>query len=460
MNKRVYPLIAAVSLIASFYAACSESDKQNVAGGISEETNTVAGVLTDLNGNPVQGVPVLARHVSIDSIQFSDTTSAEGEFAFPIVRQGGYGVSAVHDSLAYYETFKYEGKGLNLEGGLRHVASVSGKIALDDGYNLDGIDVSVPGSKWHAEADSLGRFTLSGIPEGRYALLVTSPDPSRYLSAQFAMTLENSGYRLKGPLPAEMPIVEEIYGSHKDSVVCLPASNEYGLLAWWPMDYAPVLGGDSVTTDVRGFSGTAKLYGGVEQGTGIVGNSLRFRSAERFGVIEDDRGILDSLDELTLEAFVKLNDFADDGVYQKNIMGKLGFGAEDDKNVFSLALIRGVCGTEKPSLAFFLADGSGDDSFDSDGACESAVVSNADLVMDSWIYVVVTWKDGSLKIYQNSELVGVRNIGVNLLLPSGEPIFFGKEDLDFELDDVRLGAKAITSADVLYRYYQKTGGKI
>ena len=34
------------------------------------------------------------------------------------------------------------------------------------------------------------------------------------------------------------------------------------------------------------------------------------------------------------------------------------------------------------------------------------------------------------------------------------PFVFGDEELDLKLKDVRLGEKAITSADVLYRYYQ------
>jgi hypothetical protein len=40
---------------------------------------------------------------------------------------------------------------------------------------------------------------------------------------------------------------------------------------------------------------------------------------------------------------------------------------------------------------------------------------------------------------------------------STAPFVFGDKEIDMTLSDVRLGEKAITSADVLYRYYQRGG---
>lgn len=449
MKKFVYPLMGAL-LLGVF--GCSED--RDVAGGVSEETNTVAGILTGIDGVPVKGMAVSARHASIDTLVFTDTTTEKGEFAFPILRQGVYGLSASADSVALYNTFTYEGKPLDIEASLRKTGNVKSRIVLNDDADIFGAEIYIPGSSWKAISDSNGSFSLEHVPLGDYSVMVKSPDPVRYLDAQFALGLKKDGFSLKGPVPAEMDVASlEIDG---DSVAALPLSAEYGLLSWWPMDYVSSQMGDTVTTDARGRVGSSKLYGGAELSKGLSGKSVHFVGAGQFGVIEEDRGILDSLTEMTLEILVKFDSISPKkGTYQKNVMGKLGFGSEEDRDVFSLALVNGICGAEKPSLAFFMADGSGE-AFE----CDNAVVSKADLVEKEWMHVVVTWKDGSIRIYQNSELTGSKDIGVKMLMPSDEPIFFGKEELDFELDDVRLGARAITSADVLYRYYQKTGGKL
>lgn len=458
-----FPLVFVGTLSASLLLGCSESDSKNVAGGVSEETNSVAGILSDKDGKPLGGVAVLARHVAIDTLQFEDTTSAEGEFSFPIVRQGIYGVSANDGSVAYYSAFKYAGEKMNIDATMRPVSKVSAGVSLDEDAELKDIEVCIPGSRWCSKTDSLGQFTLSRIPVGTYNIEVHSPDPVRYLDAQFALDLREDGFSLQGPLQSAAfqsevePNVNFVTDgvSSKDSkpVITLPLSVEYGIVSWWPMDYIAVVDGDTVTTDARGRIGSTRLYGGVELGQGAMGKSLRFRNAKQFGVIEDDRGSLDSLEELTLEAFVNVHSVGK-GNFQKNIMGKLGFG-EDRKDVFSLALVNGECGVEKPTLGFFMADGTGEEF-----SCDNAVLSSAGLVENEWYFVVVTWKNGTLKLYQSGELVGSSDIGVKMLQQSDEPVFFGKEDLDFELDDVRLGAKAITSADVLYRYYQKNGGKL
>lgn len=76
---------------------------------------------------------------------------------------------------------------------------------------------------------------------------------------------------------------------------------------------------------------------------------------------------------------------------------------------------------------------------------------------NEWTHVVVVWSEGALQIYLNGKLDNQAEISVMQLESSDEPIFFGKEDVALKLDDVRLGAKAITSADVLYRYYLRGG---
>lgn len=454
MNFSAYLLVVLSGVFGFAFLGCSSENDSTIAGGVSEETNTVAGILTDANGTPIRKAIVLARHTSVDSVQFSDTTSEKGEFTFPVVRQGVYGISSEYNSQAFYKTVEYVGKAISIDAELRPVSSVSAAVSLSEGDELSGIEVRIPGTIWQTTTDSSGHFTLSDVPEGDYSLEIRSPDPGRYLNALVPLKLSGSDCNLGGPRPVEYRTEPSKKDTYTDSVIVLPLSTEYGLISWWPMDYISVARGDTVTTDARGRMGSAKIYGATLT-KGAISKALHFENAAQFAVIEEDHGVLDSLTELTLEAFVKINDLKSyTGAYQKNVFGKLGFGSVNDQNVFSLAMINETCGAKNPTLAFFLASQPG-----AEFSCENAVVSSAKIAENEWIHVVVTWKNQALNIYLNGENVGSRPVGIKMLSPSDEPIFFGKEDFDFELDDVRLGAKAITSADVLYRYYQKTGGE-
>jgi len=453
MIKLERPLVAAQILLA-ILSGCTLNDRSMT--GVSEETNAIAGILSDGNGKPVSGTVVLARHTTIDSLTFTDTTKQDGSFSFRMKRKGAYGISAQKDSLAYFDVVEYYGQTVKVDASLRPTASITAKVALSDGLGSEGIEVGVPGYAFSTVFDSTGYFTLSGLPVGQYNLLVRSPDPGHYPDAVYTVNLQQDTLALGGPLPTDA-VVEDapVTSIDGDAVLTLPLSTEYKLLSWWPMDKTSVSDGDTIISDARGHMGDMKIYGSASLTDGAVGKAIRFNDAAQFGVIEDDSHALDGLTELTLEAFVKFNGLGKDersAAGQKNIIGKLGFGSDDDQNVFSLALIDGVCGAEKPALAFFMAQEVGEEF-----SCDHAVISDSQLVENEWIHVVVTWKEGFARIYQNSELAGSGNVGVNALPSSNEPIFFGKENLDFELDDVRLGAIAITSADVLYRYYQKIG---
>ncbi len=439
--------------------ACTETG--NVAGGVSEETNTVAGILVDVRGKPVSGVSVLAKHATVDSIAFIDTTGEDGRFAFPLVRQGLYGISGKTDSSSFYQTVNYDGKEQNVEVALKRSFDFEGQFVLDTNEQVSGILVSLPGSGWKTETDSLGNFELKGVPEGFYAVQANSPDPIRYLNAAYLLDVSSEGSSIAGPLPASIDVDSlksnggrEALASAGDqeNQVRLPLSTEYGLLSWWPMDVISSSDGSVTTLDARGHTDAVLLYGIDEMVEGHSGKALFLNSSDRFGVVENDRGALDSLGEMTVELMLQIDSTKERGSYRKNIFGKLGFGGDDDKSVFSFALINQDCGVQSPSIAFFLADGSGDSL-----RCENAVVSSQPIDYKSWTHYVVTWDGGKLSLFKNGVLDASKDVSVKLILPSDEPIFFGKENINIKLDDVRLGAKAITSADVLYRYYLRGG---
>lgn len=449
----------AFGLLGGMAVSCSTE----VAGGVSEETNTLAGVLTDHKGHNLSGVAVVARHMVEDTLVYADTTDDKGRFAFPLHRQGGYGISASADTLAFYSTVEFLGKKIEMDAKLRETVSFKGRVLLDSSMTQSNVVVTLPGTPWVSEADSAGNFSFEGIPVGTYAIVAKSPDPIRYLDAAYVLDAGDEPAVIAGPLPTTGRVLYGVDSSACGirfekggaSVVQLPLSTEYGLLSWWSMDYAVTSGKQMSIRDARGRIEAILLYGDAELVEGVSGKALALNGADQFGVIENDNGALGGSNELYLELLLQVDSAKStksEKSYRRNIVGKLGFGSEDDHDIFSLALIKGECGVDEPHLAFFLADGSGDSL-----SCRNAVVSKESFDFGTWTHVVVVFESGIVKMYKNGILDAEQEVSVSTIQKSDEPIFFGKENLNLKLDDVRLGEKAITSADVLYRYYLSGG---
>ena len=116
MTNKLYMFLLALSAFALLLCAgCSNDD---VAGGVSEETNTIAGVLTDRVGHPVASAMVYCKSVDVDTLETSDETDSKGRFSLPVKRYGSYGISATVDSLAYYQVVEYAGKDVEIQSEL------------------------------------------------------------------------------------------------------------------------------------------------------------------------------------------------------------------------------------------------------------------------------------------------------------------------------------------------------
>lgn len=470
-----FGFVSVFALLLCYFAACSESGDE-IAGGVSEETNTLAGVLVDASGKGLAGVPVVALHYVYDTVRFVDTTDSDGKFGLPLSRQGQYGISAYTDSSAYYETVNYVGEKLSVSAKLSAVGDVAGVLNLRLDTNAVGVYVGIPGTDWGVETDSTGAFELEGVPAGVLPLYAKSPDPMRFNDAVYVVTVsEKSKAKFRGPIPTglfelfagETGEVDSVNGfvdvdgfveyvaAVSSEVLQFPLSTEYGLRSWWSMDYLSVNGKSGTMSDARGWTEGMVVYGGAELVEGVDNKAFAMVGAKQYGVIENDRGLLDSAKEFTLEAWVRVDSvLSDDDSYRKNIVGKLGFGSEGDKDVFSLALVKGECGAKSARFAFFIADGTGDSL-----SCSNAVVADVGVDYGSWVYITSVWNGESLSLYQDGKLSAEKTVSVNQIDVSSEPIFFGKEAINLKLDDVRFGVKAITSADVLYRYYLKGGAK-
>ncbi len=443
------------------FAACSTE----VAGGTSEETNTIAGVLTNSSGKVLSGVVVAARLADAgssasDTSVYADTTDSEGRFVLKPDTYGEYGVSAVTDSSAFYALTEYVGKPVALSGRLFATSSIAGNVYLRPDSAASGAVVCIPGTAWRTVADSNGSFNLKGIPGGEYFVSVISPSPSYVMSSYYKVSIpvdsgvaasgssSSADTTLKTSGPVSSGVAADVAFEYVNFMSwVLPLSTDYAVKGYWTMDYLTPTASAGTFNDVRGFTGVATLYGGsLVTGRNGAGYALSLSGADEFAVIENDNGVLDSATALTVEAWVNVKDLMDTGsVYEKNIFGKLGFS---DTSVFSLAVIKGKCGVTEPSFAFFLAGGTGDSL-----SCASAAVDSVPVTTDEWINLVAVWNGSTISLYRNGMLAMSAKTSVSRLsAPASVSVYFGKENLSVLVDDVRWSTAVLTGDDVFYRY--------
>ncbi len=394
-----------------------------VAGGSSEETNSIAGILQMPGGSAAAHVAVEARLTTNGKFLYTDTTDERGEFSIAVRSSGTYGVSASTDSFAFYDTVSVFGKSVTCNGSLAATDSIRGRIFLRKGIPAENATVELSGSPWKTVADSDGSFVLRGVPRSRFALAVTSPEPTFALGVSI-------------PFSPEEFAIESV---RRD--VFLPLSPDYSVAGFWTFDFAS----DGYTADTKGLSGKAKLFGNASLDSGLSETkALRLESAADFAVVEEDRGVLDNATELSVEAWVKFSRLDTGKASIENIFGKLGFS---DSAVFSLAVVNDTCGAEGAAFAFFLSQGSGDSL-----RCETAAISKVG-ISEGWNYLTASWDGDSTKIFVNGILSGAAESPIESLVgENGIPLYFGKGNLSLILDDVRISTVALEDVDAEYRY--------
>lgn len=434
MNKFYLTAFAGLLFAALAWVGCSDNE---VAGGVSEETNTIAGILVDKKGAPVVSAMVYCKSVDADTVTSSDETDSKGKFSLPVKRFGNYGISATVDSLAYYEVVEFMGKDVELNTAtLKETADISGRVMLRDDSTSAGIVVRIAGSSWSATTDSLGFYKLEGVPAGKTTLQVIPADLTRFVKVEHEVN------------------VGALAGAKGTDSVMVPLSMEYGLRSWWAFSAVGNEGPVDFVSDSRSWTAGMKLYGNPEYGgfvsygeTSNVVGAAHFKGASQFGVVEDDRGILNAVTGFAVEVVLQVDKVLDTAAtYRKNLVGKLGFGSEDDQNVFSLAVVKGECGADKASFAFFMADGSSDSL-----SCKNAAVSKDALAFGKRYYLMATWNGKKISLYENGQKVRETDVPFEKILPSEESIFVGKESLEFSLEDLRISVEPLNEADAEFR---------
>lgn len=430
---------------AAFLAATSSAFILSACtGGVGEETNTIVGAAEDDQSVPADMLDpqvTAPNHDTVDSA-IPDTTRQEYSDKQTVVDNDT--INDIVNTPAFDAPIG---------------SDFNGKLYNTNGQILD-ISVKLPNGTQQTQTDSLGYFTLSNLPEGTYPMFVSlGNDEIAYLVQKG--TYGNSLY---GPVSAsaissitaaslKAPPVETVYyDGEADTDPSVGSDSSYV-----PFEPADSIAPAGNTGTIGNEDGTPLSPGTPYNGYFTIVAANELPNDIDYGVVKhwnsgilnastekDQNGIVTSLKEWNVEVKFVLNSVDAENNYIKNIFGQFG----DEGSYFSLALINGECGTTAPSLAFFVGE-------DNKFSCSSAVISAAEVKANETMSVTATVNNGLLKLYKNGFLIANNYVGYSLQKTAEVPPFvFGDTEFDLKLNDVRLGEKAINSADVLYRYYQ------
>lgn len=460
--------IAVLSM--GFWVSCS---KDQTAGGSSEETNAIAGVVVDGSGKPVANAWVEIRstaeqyqsttvkkasaatlQLAATSESYRDTTDSLGRWDVDVSRKGLYTV------LSGDAKGRMSLRNVDLQGDVvvrdTLLPSVSFQTTITCRWGLSqGLLAVIPGTMFHAYADSFGVVQFDSLPQGEVNVKIISPDVYRYEDIQVSLQLDAKGVsKLWGPYNGSdvldsamrMAVQSEVNQLTPD-VISLPLRYDYGVRGWWAFDQLKKDGSFQFFLDSKGRSGDGVVYGGSLV-DGQFNSALHLNGSGQFGVIESVGSVFDSMGTFSLEVWFKLNAEPSGSAYLRNLVGQMGISGADSNDLFSLALVKN--GDDKIHVGFLLSDGIS-------GVLDSAkmVRSNASVVVGEWNYVLATWDGMQTCISVNAQAFVCREQEIEKLQPSALPLYFGKEDLDVVLDEIRIVDVNMDQNDARYRWLRR-----
>jgi len=472
MNK-VMNIMLRIILSFALLALVACSSKP-VAGGTSEETNTIAGVLVRANGTPVVGAWVEVRSANAitqsttlakkltanvnDVVNVSDvlrdTTDNQGHWSVKPSSLGSYVLLAGDTSglLAMRSVIWMDS--VRTRDTLRAGVSFSTQVSCRTGSAIGSL-VSIPGTHFSAKVDSLGRVSFPNLPQGVLSLMVQSPDPYRYADAVWSLNLKDSVKVLRGPFTnlrgldsASRWIAKSSVDVARVELLEMPMGYEYQVCAWWSFDSWIMEGNVQLFQDSRGRSGDGVVYGaGLVDG--VVGKALSLENGSQFAVVEDPGTVFQTLGKFSVEAWVNLRSLPDTAGYQMNLVGQIGFAGDQSKDLFSLAVVRDSLGAQ-PAFAFLLSNGNS-------GALDTSerVVALEPVSLNQWTYVLATWDSTQACVFVNGVRSNCRVLGAKTFVPSPEAIYFGKENFSVILDEVRIIGFNLDAADANFRWLRR-----
>ena len=423
------------------------------AGGVSEETNTVAA------GDPESEAP---RNDSNNAIQDSDVIvdtvrSSDQLIDPPLPNQHQYVI--IHEPDPVYvetpEPTPVIDKGANEICTQKFV----GKLNNTNGEPID-ITVNVSGESVTTHTNEAGYFELDQLPLGTFPMLVSvgNSDGVAYLLTN------GSTPELLGPVPSSAISLVDSSDFNEPQLQTFvykdePTAGNPGPQPDPDPEPYPESSASNGSTDGNHSSSSQIEYmSHIDSLAAVPSNDLPHESD--YGTIkhwtnvangsteEDSNKDFKWYAEWTIEATFKLNSIDNQGYYRKNIFGKY----EEGTGVVSLAIINGECGTEAPSFALYVGRYG-------QFSCKDAVISTATVESGKTISLTGVFNGYYLMLYKDGFKIAEIYLDSVSQDFSTAPFVFGDKEIDMTLSDVRLGEKAITSADVLYRYYQRGGAQ-
>ncbi len=158
-----------------------------------------AGIMGQVSVEGV-GLPNVTVTMTGEGEDETDVTDAGGLYGFSKFKAGTYSIAisgydpdevefastSMNVSVALGETAN-----VPFDGTLLRTSGISGRVSLDDGTGLDGVEVTLAGA---AEATAMtsggGQYAFAGLAEGTYVVSMTNPDEVAYTFETMSHTVE------------------------------------------------------------------------------------------------------------------------------------------------------------------------------------------------------------------------------------------------------------------------------
>ena len=422
------------------------------AGGVDEEQNTVAGVNED-NATSTD-TPTIPSNDKKECITRNDTTICVVRAGFDI-KAPADSVIQVIDTISENPTIIDKGDSIETPVPtdvvpVKNSYSIKGYVAKDLETN-NSIEIALIDTTFYVKGNSDGMFEIA-IPEGTYSFVVKSVGNSGYVSESNYYLTYGSGINVLGPVPTSVAgnvDAEDLEAPPVQTVEIPPVAG---------MTPDPVPQDTSSTAmpsqDTTDNNSDAVILLPNEPDYGLVYHWNESNIPANESTINDSLVFANGLEELTFEITFKVNAFPETPlILSQNVFGK--------KGLFNLAIVRATCHVQAPALAFFIGNG-----FEFTSCHDKAVVSSATIEVGKEITVTGVWDGKHVMLYKDGFLIAEQTLtkiaDINYITAENileTPFVFGDKELDITIIDARLGNKAISSADVLYRHYLKGGAQ-
>lgn len=421
------------------------------AGGVDEEQNTVAGVSDETeNGSNVapntdpqncytRNDTTYCIHVADANLPISDT----------LVQS----VDSVHlDPVSVDRHDSADTPAPTVDVPVKTSYNIKGYVYSENGTKS--IEVALKDSTFVVQGNSDGSFELA-IPEGTSSFVIKSETTNGYVSVSNYYLTYKSGVTVLGPVPtsvAEDVDAEDLEAPPVQTVEIPPATGmtpDSGKVDD-PSDSSATSIPPQDTVDSNS---DAVILLPNDPDYGLVYHWNESNMPANESTVNDSLVFANGLEELTFEITFKVTAFPESLRYSKNVFGKTG--------LFNLAITRSSCHVQTPAFAFFIGNG-----FEYTSCHDKAVVSSATIEVGKEITVTGVWDGKHVMLYKDGFLIAEQILtkiaDINYITADNileTPFVFGDKDLNISIIDARLGNKAISSADVLYRHYLKGGAQ-